>query len=131
VFLCELVRDRKTQTGAVGQLAARRPEAVERPEDSLHFLPGYPGPAVAYLDSDLLLLAVQVDVDRFAVAVLHGVFQQVREHSFQGDRVGKIDAGRVIAMQSQVGPFQFQVRCERFDHLPEVELHGAIALDAP
>jgi len=130
VFLRELVRDGQTETATPGKLGARRSEPVERPENSFHFLGRNAGPAIAYFDDDLFVIAVQADVYEPSHAVLRRVLQQICQYALEGGGIGEVDARRILAVKYYLGTIEFQVGCERFDHLPEVQLHGRFSLNA-
>jgi len=109
MFEGDLVDDSESEPGATGRLPARRGETVERLEYGFHLLGRNPGAAVGNFDGDLLFSAMQVDVNGFAVAVLHGVLQQVGHYPFQCNRVREVHAGWVVPVQPQVGAFELQV----------------------
>jgi hypothetical protein len=94
----ELVGNGKTETAASGRLVAGAPDAMERSKHGLQLVGWYPGAAVGYLNSDLVVGTVQVDVDGVAVSMLRRVLQQVRQHPLEGDRIREIHAGRVFAV---------------------------------
>ena len=71
MFEHDLVSDGETQSTAAGSFAARRLESVKWPEDGLDLSGGNPRATVAYLDRDLLLRAIEADVDGLVASVLH------------------------------------------------------------
>ncbi len=130
MFQRKLVCYGKTETAAFRRLSARRPEPVEWPEHGLDFLGRNAGSAIGYFDSDLFVIALQAYVDGLSHSVLRRVLQQICQYALEGDGVGEVDAGRILAVKHQLGAFEFQVGRQRFDHLPQVQLHRALALDA-
>lgn len=129
MFQRELVRDSQAETGPAGRKIASRFEAMKRSENCLYFFGRNSGAPVGDFDGDLFFITVQIDVDGFAIAMLYRVLQQILQDSLQRDRICEIHAGRVITMQLQLGPFELQVGSERFDHLPKIQLHRALAFN--
>ena len=103
---------------------------MEWPEHGLNFLGWNARSAIGYFDSNLFVVAVQADVDGLPHSVLRRVLQQIRQDALEGDDVGEVDAGRIPSVKYQLGTFELQIGRKRFDHLPEIQLHRAFALDA-
>ena len=110
--------DRKPETVPVSSLAAGAVQAVEGPEDSVELVGRNPGSAVAYFDGDFSFIAIQIDVYRAVTTILHGVLEQIGQHSFKSDRITKINTRRVSVCKPKFLPAAHCVRGDCLDNMP-------------
>jgi len=78
MFAGELAGDSQSQATTAGSAAARGFQLMKRLKDGLNFVEGDARAAIANINKNRVLIALQVNADQLATTVMCSVVQQIR-----------------------------------------------------